>query len=75
MPQNCSAQLVDGGKRIMLRGYSAEMLEFYHSLPDARFDRLYSAWLCTFTPAAAWRIASREEIACSAELLEAGMEF
>lgn len=70
-----TARLSEDGEKIILRGYSSELLEFYRSLPNARFDRASKTWSCLATPAAVWRIYSREEFVNSmAGALEAMAE-
>jgi len=56
-PLNCRLSL--NGERLILTGYSPELLAFYHELPDARFDRASNSWSCLRTPVAVWRVVSR----------------
>ncbi len=55
------ARLSVDGSKILIWGYSEELLEFMHSLPSARFHRAQSQWSCDTTPAAAWRVWRRPE--------------
>lgn len=56
-----TARLSDDGKKIILQGYSPELIDFYRTLPNARFDRRTETWSCLATPVTAWRVASRIE--------------
>ena len=52
------ARLSLGGDKIILAGYSPDALEFYHSLPAARYDKGSRTWSCMRTPVAIHRIAT-----------------
>ena len=60
--QACSARLSADREKIILGPGPPEWTEFCHSLPAARWSQLTCSWSCAFTPAAAWRIASRVEL-------------
>lgn len=56
------------GRGIALRGYSPELLQFYHTLPNARFDKLRKLWTCSLTPMTLWRIGLRDDVGLDDEL-------
>jgi len=52
--QTCS--LSADGQRFVFRGvYDADVVEFYRTLPGAKWDRVSRVWTCRLTPAAAMR--------------------
>jgi SNF2 family DNA or RNA helicase len=79
MSQLLSASInVDG--RIELRGsYNAALMEFFHSLPAARWNKIRLCWVCDLTPATCWRIvseaAAHAHIEADQIIRETGQEF
>jgi len=57
--QSLNCRLSVNGERLILTGYSPDLLAFYHELPDARFDQATRSWSCLRTPVAVWRVVSR----------------
>lgn len=52
-----SAKLSSDGRTIMIRSrYSPEIVEFFHSLPNARWHRIQRVWTCDNSPATAVRL-------------------
>ena len=56
-----TARLSIDGEKIIFTGYSQELLQFYRSLPNSRFDRQNKLWTCLATPVSAWRTYGRSE--------------
>jgi len=50
------------GRRLVLTGYTPELVQFYRSLPEAKWDKLTGVWTCLKTPAALVRILARPEL-------------
>lgn len=69
------ARLSLDGKRIVLTGYSPDLLEFFYGLPEARFDRVSSSWSCLLTPVSAWRVVARMEDIPEGRLAAMAMAF
>ena len=52
----CSARFSVDRTRLIVAGYSPELVEFYHTLPEARYSKQTKTWTCRPTPAAIWRL-------------------
>ena len=65
--KRCTARR-EGDQTIALRGWSPELLQFYHTLPNARFDKVRRLWTCSLTLMTLWRIGLREDVALDDEL-------
>jgi SNF2 family DNA or RNA helicase len=64
------------GRRITLVGSSPDLVAFYRTLPDPKFDRLTSLWSCLRTPAAAMRVQSHPDIeSIDSDLHREGLSF
>lgn len=75
-PSTFRARLSPDRRKIIITGRtSPELNEFFHSLPNAKWDAIKFAWTCDFSPAAAWRVAGRVDCQPCAELLEAANEY
>lgn len=76
------ASISTNGQEIILRGYSPELLEFYRTLPNAKWhpnEEEMGVWTCDATPGAAWRICGerpgRWSVVPSPELSEMVADF
>ncbi len=74
-PRPLRARLSLNGERIIMSGYSPDLLDFYHSLPDARFDKTSRTWSCLLTPVSAWRVVGRMEELPPDDLAQKCMAF
>lgn len=54
-----SARISLDGAKIVLSGYSPELLEFYRSLPTAKWHANERVWTCDLTPGSALRVCQR----------------
>lgn len=73
-----TARLSDDQKRISLRSpYSPALVDFCHTLPNARWSKLRREWTCDFTPATAWRLCSHldGQAQIAPEIIEASEQF
>ena len=74
-----TASISDNGEKIVLRGYSPDLLEFYRSLPNAKYHPEEQTWTCDVTPGAAWRVFGERpggwSVSPSAELMEMALMF
>lgn len=70
---NVTARISPNLPKIIISGYAENLIEFFRSLPDARFDKTTRTWSCSITPATCYRLSRVVE--CSTTIREVGDAF